>query len=218
MVRDRASLPGTIALALAGVLALGGCGSSKTTTMSVSSGASPSEAHARTAPSQTAGLGRTAPSKSKPTETQSTATSTRAAPAPAFVVQDKGEEGLSVALHVVEEHGFTASDTATYRSGQTLRVLLGTRASSGGGYDQQAFFFEDGHYLGTDASKPSAALKVIGQTDTEVTLSYSLYGLHDAPCCPKGGAAKVRFQLDNGRLQALDPIPPASSASGPSRR
>lgn len=111
-----------------------------------------------------------------------------------------------------------AGDTATYHPDQTLRVLVGTRTAPQGGSDAQAFFFDDAHYLGTDAGEPSAAIKVVSQSDTEVTLAYSLYGPHDPQCCPTAGQATVRFQLDNGRLQALGAIPPLSSPSTPSRR
>ncbi len=80
---------------------------------------------------------------------------------------------------------------------------------------QQAFFFVDGRYIGTDAKEPSASVKVVSQSDTEVTLAYPLYRHSDPLCCPGGGQATVHFVLDNGRLQALDPIPPASSTHGP---
>ena len=46
---------------------------------------------------------------------------------------------------------------------------------SGDGYGQQAFFFVNGRYIGTDASRPSATLRVVSQGDTEVTLAYPLY-------------------------------------------
>jgi hypothetical protein len=118
---------------------------------------------------------------------------------------------------VVREQGFTPTDTSEYRPNQTLRVLIGSRAGSGDGYDQQAFFFVNGHFIGTDSSQPSGAVRVVEQSDTEVALAYGLYGKSDPRCCP-GGQATVRFQLNNGQLTPLDPIPPASSAMGPSRR
>ena len=96
---------------------------------------------------------------------------------------------------------------------QTLRVLVGTRTGSSDGYGQQAFFFVDGHYLGTDTSQPSASVKVVGQSDTEVTLAYPLYKAGD-PLSKPSGEKTVRFQLNNGRLVALDPIPSASARNG----
>jgi hypothetical protein len=118
----------------------------------------------------------------------------------------------------VRAKGFTPNDTSEYHEGQTLRVLIGTRAGSGDGYAQQAFFFVDGHYLGTDAKDPSATVKVISQGDTEVTLAYALYRKNDPLCCPGGGQARVTFALNNGKLLALNPIPPASSSTGLSRQ
>lgn len=113
--------------------------------------------------------------------------------------------------------GFTPTDPADYHSSQALAVLIGARSGSGDGYGQQAFFFVNGHYIGTDTSQPSAALGVVGQNDTEVTLAYPLYRSGDALCCPGGGHAHVRFQLDNGKLVPLDPIPPLHSSGGLSR-
>jgi hypothetical protein len=119
---------------------------------------------------------------------------------------------------VLKAHGYTPADTSQYRSAQTLRVLVGTRTGSGDGYAQQAFFFLDGRYLGTDASAPSAGIDVVAQSDTEVTLGYRLYRPGDPLCCARGGQADVRFQLNDGRLSALDPIPPVESSTGASRR
>jgi hypothetical protein len=219
MVSSRASLPVPLTVALVGAVALGGCGSSKTTTVSVSGAATSSSSAQRTTPTERT---KTSPSvaapKSRLPGAQRTTSSGRTASAPAFTQQGGESEGLSTALQVVKMHGFTPGETATYHPSQTLRVLIGTRPGSGYGYNQQAFFFEDGRYLGTDASQPSAIVKVVSQGDTEVTLAYTLYRPHDALCCPKGGEATVRFQLNNGRLQALDPIPPVSSTSGASRR
>jgi hypothetical protein len=45
-----------------------------------------------------------------------------------------------------------------------------------------------------------------------------MYRSGDPLCCPSGGDARVPFQLDNGRLMALQGIPPASSNTGLSRQ
>jgi hypothetical protein len=116
----------------------------------------------------------------------------------------------------VRSEGYTPNDTSQYHASQTLRVLTAARTGSAGG-DQRAFFFVDDRYIGTDSSTPSAALKIVSQGETTVTLGYGMYRPHDSLCCPSGGEAKVRFQLDNGRLQALDPIPPAHASSGLAR-
>jgi hypothetical protein len=117
----------------------------------------------------------------------------------------------------VRAHGYTPNNTAEYHPNQTLRVLIGTRTGSGDGYGQQAFFFVDGRYIGTDAKEPSATVKVVSQSDTQVTLAYPLYRSGDPLSSPSGGQATVTFQLNNGRLTPLDQIPPASSTNGLSR-
>lgn len=199
-------------------MTLSACGSSTSNTASVVHSArtrtssQPTNTTARTTPSAV-GTPKSAPRAEQPP----TAAGHRSAPAPAFTGQSGSNEGLNGALHVLGAYGFSPSDTSTYHADHTLRVLVGRRTGSSAGYAQQAFFFEDERYLGTDASDPSASIKVVSEGDTEVTLSYALYRSHDPLCCPGGGQATVRFQLDNGRLQALDPIPPSSSATAPSR-
>jgi hypothetical protein len=59
---------------------------------------------------------------------------------------------------------------------------------------------------------------VVSQGDTEVTLAYPLYRNGDPLCCPGGGQALVPFQLNNGKLAPLEPIPPSSSGSALSRQ
>jgi hypothetical protein len=221
----------TLALAMIAILAataqLGGCGSSATKTVSVAGSPTTSGAAASTPTGTT-----TPPSTSTATTPAGTTsaggasggtpatTSTRTATAPAFAEKEKGAaaEGLPAALAVVRAHGYTASDTSDYHPNQTLRVLVGTGSHSNDGYDKRAFFFVDGRYLGTDSSRPSAQIGVVSQSDTEVTLAYQLYRPNDPLCCPGGGTARVRFQLNNGRLVPLNPIPPVSSTTGTSRQ
>lgn len=202
---------------------LGGCGAS---TKTVSAASSPATAQATSSTPQPRTSATTTPSATRTSGatsggTPATTTGTRTASAPAFT--EKGTsgasaEGLAGALAVVRAHGYTANDTSDYHPSQTLRVLVGTGSHSNDGYDKQAFFFLGGHYLGTDASRPSAQISVVSQSDTEVTLAYQLYRPNDPLCCPGGGAARVRFQLNNGRLVPLDPIPPVSSTTGTSRQ
>ncbi len=138
---------------------------------------------------------------------------TRTAPAPAFTHQGgtgtsttttsgEGSEGLDAAEAVVQAKGFTVSSSSDYHPNQTLRVLVGTRTGSAEGSGQQAFFFVNGRYIGTDAKQPSAQISVVSQGDTEVVLAYAL---------ASGGQATVRFQLNNGKLVPLGPIPSASA-------
>jgi hypothetical protein len=196
-------------------LSLGACGSG-TKTVSVSG--APTTGQARPAQSATSPAKSPAPATSAPREGGSqAATGTRSAPEPAFTERERTGHGLTAATAVLRARGFTPANTADYHPSQALEVLVGVRTGSGDGYGQQAFFFVNGRYIGTDASQPSAGLRVVGQSDTEVTLSYPLYRSRDPLCCPGGGQARVHFQLNNGKLTALDPIPPLSSKTGLSR-
>ncbi len=154
------------------------------------------------------------------TNTTSTeASTTRTESAPAFTRQTSAPTATAAAAaDVVKAHGYTPNDISEYHPSQTLRVLVGTRTGSADGHGQQAFFFLGDRYIGTDTSQPSATIRVVGQSDTEVTLAYPLYRPHDAPCCPSGGEAKVSFQLNNGMLTPLQAIPPASSQTALSRQ
>lgn len=211
----RRRLPLLLATA-AVVLASGGCGSSGTKTVSVSSSLPSERAPQRTG---TTGTTRSSPTTTAPADTSTNtntnangtggAEATRTTTAPAFTKESSGVEGLATAVSLVKAHGYSVGETSTYRPEQTLRVLVGTRA----GYGQQAFFFVDGRYAGTDTSEPSATVKVVGESDTEVTLAYPLYKSGD-PLGKPSGEKTVRFQLNNGHLVALDPIPSTSARNG----
>ncbi len=208
-----------------GALALlAGCGG-QTKTVYVSS---PSASSASTTPAHTTSTSASTPTTTATSPSEAAqppgggSSGTRTAPAPAFTegknAGSPSDGGLRDALAVLREHGYTSSDSADYHPDQTLQVLVGTRTGTNDGYRQQAFFFLDGHYLGTDASVPSAEIKVLSQSDTEVTLGYALYRANDPLCCPGAGQGQVTFQLNNGKLMPAGTIPPAASASAPSRR
>ncbi len=228
----RTTLACTVLLAFASAL-VGGCGSGATKTVTVSSGGAsaasttPTSA-ARPSPAPTTSTTGTATIPQSNTGTQSAGgapSTTRTAPEPAFAghggtagnAEASGEEAAA-AVAVVKTRGYTPDDVSEYHPSQTLRVLLGTRTGSADGYDQRAFFFLDGKYLGTDSSQPSASLRIVSQSDTEVVLAYALYRPHDPLCCSSGGQSTVHFQLNNGQLVPLQPIPPASSPAGLSRQ
>jgi hypothetical protein len=197
---------------------LAACGSG---TKTVSVGSSAASAQTTTSAQHTTSTSSTAsaPAKTTPAPRTSAApTTTRTAPEPEFAQQERKVEGLSTAAAVLRSHGYTPANPSDYHPNQALRVLIGVRTGSGDGYTQQAFFFVNQRYLGTDAIAPSAALRVVGQNDTEVTLAYPLYRSGDPLCCPGGGHTRVRFQLNNGKLTPLEPIPPASSKKGFSRQ
>jgi major membrane immunogen (membrane-anchored lipoprotein) len=209
-MRDATLRTVSISLALAAAALLAACGSS-TKTVTVTSAPPVSQTTTATTPSTQTTSTQTTPTQTQTQTTPSTtSTTTRTAPEPAFTQQESKAEGASGAAAVLRSRGYTPNDTSEYHSNQTLRVLVGTQAESHDGYGQQAFFFVDGHYLGTDTKLPSAKVKVLDQADTEVTLGYPLYRQGDALNDPSGGEAHVTFQLNNGKLVALQKIPPAS--------
>lgn len=200
------------AIALFGGTLLLGCGSgTKTVTVSSAPAETQSQTSARTATTPTTTAKSPATSEGTPTGT------TRSAPEPAFAQEKAQGASEAAAAAIVRAKGYTPNDTSQYHSNQTLRVLVATRPNSGDGYAQQAFFFVNGRYIGTDTKEPSATLRVVSQGDTEVTLAYPLYRRSDPLCCPGGGQANVRFQLNNGQLMPLDPIPPVERSGGLSR-
>jgi hypothetical protein len=221
-----------LALGAVGGVLLGGCGGgTKTVTVPgppagsaaaqvgahTSSTASTASAPARTTPTTTSGGASTAGATGQSTST------TRTAAAPAFVhggqpAEQAASAEAKAAATIVSAHGYTAGDLSDYHADQTLRVLVGTRTGAADPYNERAFFFLGAHYLGTDSTLPSASVNIVSQSDTEVVLTYALYRAHDSLCCPSGGLATVHFQLDNGLLVPLDPIPPANSSTGLSRQ
>jgi hypothetical protein len=205
--------PTAAALALAaGVSAaalLGACGGS-TKTVSVAGAPSETQTSATvTAPTTKSTAKTTTAAPAGANSGGTSASTTRTSSAPAFTQQESPGQAASAAAAVVRSHGYTPTDSSQYHASQTLRVLVATRTGSGDGYGQRAFFFVDGRYIGTDTSEPSAKLRVVSQSDTQVTLAYPLYRAGDALCCPSHGQATVSFQLDNGKLAPLQPIPPA---------
>lgn len=220
-MRVGARLAISAVVATLGTGALAGCGSS-TKTVSVAETPTATETTS-TATQPTTSTPASTSTATTPAQTTTSGgspapTSTRKAPEPAFTHQEASAEGLSAASAVLRSKGYTPTNTSDYHPNQALRVLVGVRTGSADGYSQQAFFFVNGHYIGTDSKQPSAGIRVVSQSDTEVTIAYPLYRKNDPLCCPGGGHARVRFQLNNGRLVPLDPIPAAESANGLSRQ
>lgn len=218
MKRDLIAALGALALGASGATALGGCGSqTKTVTVANTPAATQSATTTSTPASSATTPTSTTPARTTTAGGTAAPGSTRTAPEPAFTQHEAHAEGSSEAAAVLTARGYTANETSQYHSSQTLRVLIGTRSGSSDGYDQQAFFFVGPRFIGTDTKEPSATVKVLAQSDTEVTLAYPLYRKNDPLSSPSGGQATVHFQLNNGKLTALNPIPPANSATGLSR-
>jgi hypothetical protein len=229
MTRTLTAALAALALGVAGGAVLGGCGGS---TKTVSVAGAPAESQSTSATTATTTTTQASKPASTPTTTTSATpptstaggseapgtTSTHTASEPAFAQQEDHAEGVSEAVSVLKARGYTANETSQYHPNQTLRVLVGTSTASAEGSGQQAFFFVDGRYIGTDTKLPSASIQVLSQSDTEVTLGYPLYRPGDPLSSPSGGQATVHFQLDNGKLTPLGQIPPANSTTGLSRR
>jgi hypothetical protein len=215
-----------LALGLAGGGLLGGCGSSTKTVSATNpsevaqtsaASTTPTTKTTRTSTTPASTATSTTPAQTTTSGGASAPTTTRTAAEPAFSEQETHAEGVSQAAALVRARGYTPNDTSEYHPEQALRVLLATKTGSSEGYGQQAFFFVNGRYIGTDTKEPSATVKVVSQSDTEVALAYTLYRKGDSLSSPTGGQAIVHFQLNNGKLTALQPIPPASSATGLAR-
>lgn len=205
-------------LALLAVAALGACGSQTKTVTAVPSG----QAAGGGSSTSSTGTGTAPSTTTTPTGTQSNGgtpapSTTRTAPEPAFAQGQEPAQQAKAVAGAVRARGYTPNDLSEYHPNQTLGVLVGTRTGSADGYNQQVFFFVDGHFIGTDTKEPSAAVKVVSQNDTEAVVSYALYRPNDPLSSPSAGRATVRFQLDNGHLTAVGKIPPVHSQQAPSR-
>ncbi len=196
-----ASLIGALGLGAASAVGLAACGASNsssprlpTVTITTPAPAVTAQPPASTSPTPTTTT--TIPSATTP------AGQTRTGTAPAFTKPTGGTAAggaLQAAVASLKTRGYAPVSTSSYDPNQTLRVLIG---SNGG--REQAFFFNGTTYLGTDTRLPSRSIAVVGESDTEVVLKYAT----------TGGPATVHFQLDMGRLTALDPIPSTAARTG----
>lgn len=129
---------------------------------------------------------------------------------------DQSERRQAVAA--LADEGYDALEPKAYRSGELLNVLIGLNSESPTGTSQQAFFFVNGEYIGTDTAQPSAGIDIAYQDGDEVALSYRLYNASDAQCCPTAGSETVRYRWTGDELKPLDPIPPEDFSVDGSRR
>ena len=213
-------------LAPAAALALGAlfgaCGS-QTKTVSAA-GAPPTPATTASSAHSTVPTSRSqAPSSTAPAQTTTAGgtpapSQARTAPEPAFVQPQQSAEGLSSASAVLRANGFIPADTSEYHPNQVLRVLVGVRSGSSDGYGQQVFFFVE-RAVHRHRLKPAERHSEGGLTGRHRShVAYPLYRRGDPLGCPSGGQAQVRFQLNNGKLIALDAIPSASPTATLSRQ
>lgn len=70
---------------------------------------------------------------------------------------------------------------------------------------QQVLFFDGDTALGTPTPEPRPYVTVTANGDV-VSVQYQWRQGDDEPCCPTG-IGTVRFELTDGKLLALDPVP-----------
>jgi cytoskeletal protein RodZ len=185
--------------------------SSTTTTQTSSSRSSTTATSTTSSEKRTSSATATTSATATSTTTappRTTTATTRTATAPAFVGTNPTSgaaisHALAAAIAVLARSGYAPLGTSTYHPGDTLRILIGARRSTGAPAEH-AFFFDQTIYLGTDARAPSAQISLLGQSDTEATLGYAIY--HAGASTPSS-VRRVRFALDMGQLSALDPLP-----------
>jgi hypothetical protein len=114
---------------------------------------------------------------------------------------------LSQAEAVVQAQGYTPVNSDGFTNDNRLKVILATATGSADGYQQLAFFFADGRYLGNDSKDPSAGISLSDQTNDTVTLQYAVYAPGDPLSAPSQPSQTARFRYDGSRLTTLDPLP-----------
>jgi hypothetical protein len=98
----------------------------------------------------------------------------------------------------LDAEGYEPVALADWRPGAPLKVLVG-RSDSGA---MRAFFFSGKKFVGYDDSATSNHIRAVSTGRNAVTLAYRV---------STGGAEKVRFELQDGRIAATGgTIPPSS--------
>jgi len=124
------------------------------------------------------------------------ANGTAAKPKPGLTKAQKQARHAAVAKLSAE--GYEPVRLADWRPGPKLKVLVGTTDSGA----MRAFFFSGAQFVGHDDPATSTNLRVAKTTKDSVTLAYKLN---------TGGAEKVRFELQDGKIVATGgTIPPSS--------
>ena len=144
------------------------------------------------------------PTTTSPSTTTTTASTTTTEPSPVQAGFD-----YQAAVQKVANLGYSVSGDQSDVADQLgpLYVVTATCTESGDGYCQNAFFFVDNRYIGTDTSSPDVGVSVDWDTGSTVALDYPLYAPGDPNCCPTGGDRTVRFYWDGSSLTPLDPLP-----------
>lgn len=125
---------------------------------------------------------------------------------------------LRAAEQLLDARGFATLTERDWRPDQRLKVLLGVRRGVSDVGAQQAFFFLDELFLGTDTRDPSGRITVVDQSEAAITLAYALYRPGDSIESPSGGEREVTYTLSGDRLSPEQPIPPSAEDAPLSRR
>lgn len=105
--------------------------------------------------------------------------------------------------------GYTPDENASTFWDPTapINVIVATLTGSADGYNNRAFFFADGRYIGHDTKNPSTGIAITSRTPSVITLAYTIYAPSDPLCCPTQGTQSVRYFWNGNGLIPLDPIP-----------
>ncbi|MGH3674672.1 MAG: LppP/LprE family lipoprotein [Mycobacterium sp.] len=88
-----------------------------------------------------------------------------------------------------------------------LNWVVATGEKGGPDSPQQVLFFDRNNPLGSATPEPRPYITVTTLGDDTVNVQYQWRQGGDEPCCPTG-IGTVRFRVgDDGKLNALDPIP-----------
>jgi hypothetical protein len=110
----------------------------------------------------------------------------------------------------VKKAGYTVFENdLRYDEGSDFQVLIGMATGSVDGYAKKAFFFYKGNFIGNDSSQDSIDVGFKWGGGSTYALEYTLYKKDDSLSSPTAGAAIVRFEYKDGKLNALDPLPTA---------
>ena len=203
---------------------LGGCGGSGTTTVDQSTPPPAGRPETQAASSTPTTTATSTPSTTPTTPAASTGgtgapSTTRTAPEPAFAQQEaarrRGERGCGAGAHARATPPTTPPNTTPNRPCGCWSARARAPATA------TASRHSSSSTAATSAPtprNPARRSRSLGQGDTEVTLAYPLYRSGDPLAHPGGGQATVRFQLNDGKLDAprarsRRPAPRAGSAA-----
>jgi hypothetical protein len=102
------------------------------------------------------------------------------------------------AVAKVQSEGYDVVRLADWRAGPKLKVLVGSTDAGA----MRAFFFSGAKFVGHDDAATSSNVRVVKHGKDSVTLAYRV---------TTGGAEKVRFELQDGKVVPTGGTVPAAS-------